>query len=109
MTVTIPHPTYPSYHCPEYRTLNYFCEGDRQGLSEALGTDYVVLHEIYDDSEGYGHHSANAVFRTKDNKYIHAECGGCSCEGSGSWGYCKDAEEAYRMIPENLRPDHKPA
>jgi len=83
----------------EYQTLNDGCSGDGTGLDAALVDGTVLVWEEYDDSEGYGHHSADAVFLLPDGRYIHAECGGCSCEGSGSWEYCASEEEAMRMIP----------
>lgn len=90
---------------PEYRTLNDGCYGDKSGLEKALGDGYQILYENYDDSEGYGHHGGEAVFLTADGKYIHASCGGCSCEGSGDWSICDSKEAALLNIPEYSRPD----
>lgn len=86
-----------------YETMNDGCEGDREGLKAALGEGYTVIYENY-DAQGWGHHSANAIFQTVDGRYISAECGGCSCQGSGSW--CETTrEEAIRMVPEQERPE----
>lgn len=85
---------------PEYKTLGPCCESPAEGakLAAALGENYKVLYEDYNE-HGYGHHDGNAVFETADGKYIHAECGGCSCYGSGSWEYCDTREDAIRLIP----------
>jgi hypothetical protein len=83
---------------PEYQTMNDGCEGDSDGLAAALD-GAVLVWENY-DSEGYGHHSANAIFRLPDGRVIHAECGGCSCEGSGSWSFEDSIEAAARLVPE---------
>lgn len=83
-----------------FQTLNDYCDGDRDGLVAALGDGFSVLFENYDDSEGYGHHSADAIFRTADGRIIHAECGGCSCDGSGSWSEYETEEKARQAIPE---------
>lgn len=83
----------------EYQTLNDGCEGDSDGLAAALGTDFAVVFEEYDDSTGCGHHSADAIFRLSDGRIVHAECGGCSCEGSGSWSFEDSLEAAARLIP----------
>lgn len=91
---------------PDYKTFNGCCDNtdDAQALRDALGEDYKVL---YDDgySEGYGHHGYNAVFELADGRYIHAECGGCSCSGYGSWSYCESREEALKLIPEQERKE----
>lgn len=91
---------------PAYQTLapDEGCYGDSAGLALALGDDYEVVVEAYDDSEGYGHHSADAIFRLPDGRIIHAECGGCSCEGNGSWSFCASLDEALKAIPEYRRP-----
>jgi hypothetical protein len=89
---------------PDYSTLADGCEGDSAGLAAALGTDFVVLYENY-DHEGWGHHGADAVFKASDGRFVHAECGGCSCGGRGSWDYCADEQEALRLIPEHARPE----
>lgn len=86
----------------DYQTLNDGCDGDSAGLCAALGDDFDVMYENY-DAHGYGHHSANAIFRASDGRIIHAECGGCSCHGSGSWSYETDEETAMRMVPEQER------
>ncbi len=88
----------------KYYTLADDCVGDSEGLAAALGAEFEVITENYDDSEGYGHHFADAVFRAHDGRIIHAECGGCSCEGSGSWSYCDSVEQALAQIPEWRRP-----
>lgn len=88
----------------DYQTLNDGCTGDDDGLRAALGDDFEVVWENYDDAEGYGHHSADAVFRLADGRFVHAECGGCSCEGSGSWSYEESEAAARLMVPEWRRP-----
>lgn len=93
MSYNDPDPTLP------FHVLNDGCDGDKGGLLAALGVGFEVVFEEYDDSEGYGHHSGNAIFRTSDGQYIHAECGGCSCHGSGSWFRAKSEEEARQAIP----------
>lgn len=85
-----------------YSTLADGCKGDSAGLAEALGDHYEVIYECRSD-EGWGHHSYNAVFRIPDGRYIHAECGGCSCGGYGSWSYCADEREALLLVPEQER------
>lgn len=71
-------------------------------LVEALSGGYEVVWEG-GGHEGYGHHSLNAVIKLADGRFIHAECGGCSCWGSGSWSFCADEEEARRLVPEQER------
>ena len=88
----------------DYQTLNDGCEGDSEGLKSALGDGFEVVAEEYEDSIGWGHHSADAVFRLADGRIVHAECGGCSCGGSGSWSYCETLDEALKSIPEHRRP-----
>jgi hypothetical protein len=61
----------------------------------------LVFDYSYD--EGYGHHSVDEVWRLADGRYVHAECGGCSCEGSGSFSVEKDEETAMRLVPEYHR------
>lgn len=91
---------------PSYSTMNDGCESMEEGraLREALGDGFSVLYENYDD-HGYGHHNANAIFVTRDGRFISAECGGCSCQGSGSWAVVESREEAIRMVPEQERPE----
>lgn len=79
------------------------CDGDAKGLAEALGEHYSVIESSGDDSIGYGHHSYNTIYRASDGCVIHAECGGCSCGGSGSWSYEDSVACARRMIPEDER------
>lgn len=83
----------------EYSTLNDGCEGDSEGLAMALGDAFELIREYCDD-EGWGHHTYDAIFRATDGRYIHAECGGCSCGGSGSWSYAESVQDAERLIPE---------
>ena len=85
---------------PDYSTCADGCEVN-EGLSEALGDDFIVLFENY-DAQGFGHHSANAVFQTDDGRFIHADCGGCSCQGYGTWEECS-REEAFNRVPEQER------
>ena len=87
---------------PDYQTMNDGCDGDSQGLRDALGDDYEVITEVRDE-QGYGAHDSNAVFRTASGKIIHADCGGCSCGGTGNWDYVTSEGEAMRMIPESAR------
>jgi hypothetical protein len=89
---------------PDYQTLNDGCEGDSAGLAAALGDGFTVLYENCDDG-GWGHHSYNAMFLTADGKHVAANCGGCSCHGSGDWEYVDSREEAIRRIPEQERPE----
>ena len=84
------------------QACNDGCEGDSAGLAEALGEDFEVVYENYDEA-GWGHHSANAIFRLPDGRVIHANCGGCSCGGSGDWSYEASEEDARRLIPEQER------
>jgi hypothetical protein len=74
------------------------CDGDEEGLIAALGSRFVRVFSDVDDG-GYGHHSCDEVFVTDDGRIIHAECGGCSCEGSGSWSEVPSLEEAMRLVP----------
>lgn len=86
----------------EPRTAWDGCEGE--SLASALdGHSYVVVYENYDDSEGYGHHQANAIIVRADGKIVHASCGGCSCEGHGGWSFEDDVGDAWRMVPEQER------
>lgn len=78
------------------------CDGDEKGLREALGESYSVLESTGEDY-GYGHHSYNTIYRTSDGRLIHAECGGCSCGGSGSWSFEPSVDLARRLIPEDER------
>lgn len=75
------------------------CDGDDVGLKAALGENPELLHSNYEDW-GYGDHGYNEVWKTTDGKFLHAECGGCSCGGSGSWDYYDNEEEARRKIPQ---------
>lgn len=77
------------------------CDGDSEGLRKALGDAYTVVHSSGDEY-GWGHHSYNTVYRATDGRTIHADCGGCSCGGSGNWDYATEGE-AMRMIPEDQR------
>jgi len=92
----------------EYRTCADGCitndlGGSQQALQTALDGGYALLYEHYDDSEGWGHHHANMVAVLPDGRIIHAEYGGCSCEGHGSWSFVDSLEEGLRMIPEHVR------
>lgn len=87
---------------PDYQTLNDGCDGDSDGLRVALGDGFEVVDETICD-EGWGHHSYNAIFKTADGRIVHAECGGCSCGGSGSWSYEENVANAQRLIPEDER------
>lgn len=89
---------------PDYQTLNDGCDGDSAGLRAALGDDFQVAYEDYDD-HGYGHHSANAIFMTADGRFIAANCGGCSCHGNGDWEFVDSHEEAVLRVPEQQRPE----
>ena len=80
------------------------CEGDSDGLTAAIGDDFVVLHSRSDDY-GYGHHTYNAVIATSNGSFIHAECGGCSCEGSGTWTRLGSLDEALSYLPLEQRRD----
>lgn len=86
---------------PVYEALIDGCDGDSEGLKAALGNDYTIIRCWGDDSEGYGHNSYNTIYQTANGKIIHAECGGCSCGGSGSWSYCDNMLEAIRLVPED--------
>jgi hypothetical protein len=86
----------------KYEALLDGCEGDSKGLQEALGEGYSVIKSTGDDG-GWGHHSYNTIYRSSDGRVIHAECGGCSCFGNGSWSYEESVEMAERMIPEDER------
>lgn len=76
------------------------CDGDRAGLEAALGERYqVVTSWGIDDLE----HSFNTIYQTEHGQLIHAECGGCSCGGSGSWSLVSSVAEAERLVPEHDR------
>lgn len=79
------------------------CDGDRAGLLVALGDGFEVLF-TGGDYGGWGHHSANSTFKTADGKFVHANCGGCSCGGTGDWRYCDSEADAMRYVPEQERP-----
>lgn len=91
---------------PEYQTLNDGCDGDDTGLRAALGDGFTVLFENCDD-QGWGHHSYNATFKTAEGRFIHANCGGCSCHGNGDWSYCESEADAMLYVPEQERPVSK--
>ena len=80
------------------------CDGDSDGLRAALGNRYVIL-ESWGHDEGYGHHGYNTIYRTEDDRLVHAECGGCSCDGSGSWSYVDDLDSGRKLVPEWLRQE----
>lgn len=84
------------------QSLRDGCCGDTDGLCAALKQPHAVLYSACRD-EGYGHHSYNEIIVLDDGRIIHAECGGCSCDGSGSWSFCATPEEAERLIPEQER------
>ncbi len=78
------------------------CTGDSDGLRTALGEGSTIVWTVGTD-EGYGHHSTNTLWLRADGQHIFAECGGCSCEGSGHWQYV-DSEPAGRLlVPEWMR------
>jgi len=79
-----------------------YCDGDVAGLKASLGESYSVVKSKGDDW-GYGHHSYDTIYRATDGRLIHAECGGCSCGGSGTWTYVDSMAEAERLIPEDKR------
>ena len=81
---------------------NCGCEGDREGLRQARGDGYDVV-KSYGNEQGYGHHSYNTIYKTNGGELIHAECGGCSCGGSGGWEYVKDLEAGRMLVPEQER------
>lgn len=86
----------------KFKTFGGCCDNheDSEKLDELIGVaEYEVLYEDFDASEGYGHHQGNAVLRLADGRYVHVECGGCSCEGSGSWVLCATREKALQHIP----------
>jgi hypothetical protein len=87
----------------DYDTMHDGCDGDSEGLAAALGETFVVIWEDYDDSTGYGHHDARAVFRAHDGRFVRADCGGCSCGGSGSWEYVDTEAEALALVPQVAR------
>jgi hypothetical protein len=76
-------------------------DGCDDSLRKELGYNYKILKSTGSD-HGYGHHSYNTIYQTETGKIISAECGGCSCEGSGSWCYTT-LYEAGLMIPEQER------
>lgn len=88
--------------CDKLLVLHDGCEGDKEGLVAALGDGFEVVWESF-SNEGYGHHSYDQVLKTSDGRIVHAECGGCSCQGSGSWSVCASVEEAMRLVPESRR------
>ncbi len=59
---------------------------------------YCILAQVV-SNDGY-EHTYNAVLITDEGQIIHADCGGCSCGGSGSWGLAASYEDGLRMIPE---------
>jgi hypothetical protein len=87
----------------ERQVLADGCYGDADGLTSALGTTFEVVFSNCDD-QGYGHHSYDEIYKLPDGRVIHAECGGYSCKGSGSWSYCADETEAMKLVPEWRRP-----
>ena len=84
-----------------YEALLDGCEGDSKGLREALGEDYHVV-ESYGNDYGYGSHGYTTTYRTSNGRTISADCGGCSCGGSGSWDFV-DADKAILYVPEQDR------
>jgi hypothetical protein len=85
----------------EYEALLDGCEGDSAGLRAALGASYKVLRSYCND-ECY-EHSSNTIYEAETGQLIHAECGGCSCGGSGSWSYVANMDEAIKLVPEQER------
>lgn len=88
----------------EHRVLDDGCEGDSIGLAALLADGYEVLHAYHSD-EGYGHHSYDEIIKLADGRIVHAECGGCSCEGSGSWSIEEDVAAAAKLVPEHYRDE----
>jgi hypothetical protein len=78
------------------------CEGDAVGLRAALGERYVVLMS-WARNDGISEHDYNTIYRASDGRLIHAECGGCSCGGSGSWSYVDSIEDGIALVPECRR------
>lgn len=86
----------------EARVLHDGCIGDDAGYKSALEAGYAVLDGHYSD-EGWGHHSYDEVVVLEDGRVISAHCGGCSCEGHGSWEFVDGVETARRLVPEQQR------
>lgn len=84
-----------------YEALLDGCDGDVEGLRKALGENYSVVSSSGDDY-GYGHHSYYTTYLCEDGRTIAADCGGCSCDGGGSWDYV-EPEKAHLYIPEDVR------
>ena len=78
------------------------CDGDRAGLEHALGVGFEPI-KSWGHDEGFGHHGYNTLYRAGDGRLVHAECGGCSCGGYGSWSYIESIEEGERLVPEWMR------
>ena len=93
---------------PDVHVLLDGCEGDADGLRAALAQPHVVLTSSC-EHEGWGHHSCNVVVAFADGRILHANCGGCSCQGNGDWSWCSTPEEAERLIPEQERPELRTA
>lgn len=75
------------------------CRGDREGWNQAIaGAELIYKHY---ENRGWGHHEYNEIWRTPGFRFLHGECGGCSCGGSGSWGEYS-LEEAKQRIPDNI-------
>lgn len=87
---------------PNVHVLADGCGGDSEGLKALLAQPHVVLSERC-SHEDWGHHSCNVVVLLGDGRIVHAECGGCSCGGSGSWSFAETLEDAERLIPEQER------
>jgi len=87
---------------------DYYREGDNKddatltNLKAALGPRYEVL-ACYGSDEGYGHHSYETIFLAHDGKVILAQCGGCSCGGSGSWSFEQSVQSARGAVPDYRR------
>ena len=86
-----------------YEALLDGCDGDSEGLRAALGGNYTVVASDGSDL-GYGHHNYTTTYLCEDGRTISADCGGCSCGGSGNWDYV-DAYKAWQYVPEQDRKD----
>lgn len=82
--------------------MNDGCEGDTSGLDALLTEPHVVVFESYWAEQH--EHSGNMIVVLADGRVIHANCGGCSCGGSGDWVFRDDVGDAWRMVPEQERP-----
>jgi hypothetical protein len=74
---------------------------DPPGLKAALVG--ATLLEAYGYEEGWGHHAYDDIYQLADGRYLHVECGGCSCGGRGTWATYDGLEEARLRVPEWTR------